>query len=158
MKTMKLMLIGCLMIGVSPFLHAQSKSVAAKPVKTSAAVKPVPQKAAVKGVLPQVEIAKQIAQGEAVFSFLGTYSIYAGVQKLQIGKFTLREDGSYTVTVNSDQESYGNGSYEYNVDTKSQVWKAGLFVSNKYTGVLQKTNNAKLRILLSKSTYAEKID
>jgi hypothetical protein len=70
----------------------------------------------------------------------------------------LREDGSYTVTVNSDQESYGNGTYEYNVDTKSLVWKAGLFVSNKYNGVLQKINNGKLRILFSKSTYAEKID
>lgn len=95
---------------------------------------------------------------EGEFSFLGTYSIFAGVQKLPIGKFTLRDDGSYTVIVNSDQESYGNGIYEYNVDSKSLVWKAGLFVSNKYTGVLQKTNNAKLRILLSKSTYAEKID
>jgi len=146
------------MIGAIPSVHAQSKPVATKPATSSAAVKTVPQKAVVKGVLPQVEIAKQIAKGEAAFSFLGSYSIYAGVQKLQIGKFTLREDGSYTVTVNSDQESYGNGTYEYNVDTKSLVWKAGLFVSNKYNGVLQKINNGKLRILFSKSTYAEKID
>ena len=158
MKTTKLILIGCLMICAIPFVHAQSKPFATRPATSSAAVKTVPQKAVVKGVLPQVEIAKQIAKGEAAFSFLGSYSIYAGVQKLQIGKFTLREDGSYTVTVNSDQESYGNGTYEYNVDTKSLVWKAGLFVSNKYNGVLQKINNGKLRILFSKSTYAEKID
>ena len=158
MKTLKSILIGCLLMGAIPFVHSQSKAVATKPTTSSAAVKTVSQKAVVKGVLPQVEIAKQIAKGEAAYSFLGTYSIYAGVQKLQIGKFTLREDGTYTVTVNSDQDNHGNGIYEYNVDSKSLVWKGGLFVSNKYNGELKKMDNGKLRILLSKSTYAEKID
>jgi len=160
MKTMKSLLIGCLVMGsISVYAQstsASSKSAAAKAPAAPAAAKASTQKAAVKAVRPQVEIAQQIAQGQTAFAFLGTYNIYAGVQKTQIGTCTLNNDGTYTVTVNSDATSHGVGSYEYKADTKTLVWKGGLFLSNKYNGVFQKNN--KLRIMLSKSTYAEKID
>ena len=160
MKTMKSLLIGCLVMGsISVYAQstsASSKSAAAKAPAAPAAAKASTQKAAVKAVLPQVEIAQQIAQGQTAFAFLGTYNIYAGVQKTQIGTCTLNNDGTYTVTVNSDATSHGVGSYEYKADTKALVWKGGLFLSNKYNGVFQKSN--KLRIVLSNSTYAEKID
>jgi hypothetical protein len=150
MKTMKLLLIGYLVLGSISFATAQSKS--------TTSTKAPSQKAAVKAVLPQVEIAQQIAQGQTAFSFLGTYNIYAGVQKTNIGKCILNSDGSYTVTVNSDATGHGVGSYEYDGSSKTLVWKGGLFLSNKYNGVFQKTSNGKLRILLSKPTFAEKID
>ena len=160
MKTMKSLLIGCLVMGsISVYAQstsASSKSAAAKAPAAPAAAKASTQKAAVKAVLPQVEIAQQIAQGQTAFAFLGTYNIYAGVQKTQIGTCTLNNDGTYTVTVNSDATSHGVGSYEYKADSKTLVCKGGLCLSNKYNGVFQKNN--KLRILLSKSTYAEKID
>ena len=159
MKSFKLFLLGVLLLCSSQLVLAQSKTVPAKPVNTSASAKSTTtQKAAVKAVLPQVEIAQQIAKGQSEFSLLGTYSIHAGVQKTIIGKCTLNSDGTYTVTVNSDENNHGNGIYEYKADTKTLVWKGGLFVSNAYSGALQKMNNGKLRIVLSKSTYAEKID
>lgn len=158
MKTMKCTLIGFFLVAGIQLTQAQAKVISPKPSVSSAATKTASQKASVKAVLPQVEIANQIAKGESEFSFLGTYSIYAGVQKIIIGKFTLRQDGTYTVVVNSDENSYSNGFYEYNLNSKTLVWKGGLFVSNKYNGVFQKMSNGKLRILFSKSTYAEKID
>ncbi len=159
MKTMKSLLIGCLALVSISAAHAQSTSASSKSAAPKAAAVPTKastQKAALKAVLPQVEIAQQIAQGQTAFAFLGTYNIYAGVQKTQIGTCTLNNDGTYTVTVNSDATSHGVGSYEYKADSKTLVWKGGLFLSNKYNGVFQKSN--KLRIVLSKSTYAEKID
>lgn len=158
MKTFKLFLLGVLLLCSSQLVLAQTKTAQAKPATVAASTKATPSKAAVKAVLPQVEIAQQIAKGQSEFSLLGTYSIHAGVQKTIIGKCTLNSDGTYTVTVNSDENNHGNGIYEYKADTKTLVWKGGLFVSNAYSGVLQKMNNGKLRIVLSKSTYAEKID
>ena len=154
MKTMKFLLIGFSILGSLQLVNAQSKTIPAKAAATTASAKATTQKA----VLPQVEIAQQIAKGQNEFSLLGTYGIYAGVQKTNIGKCTLNSDGTYTVTVNSDETSHGNGIYQYNSDTKTLVWKGGLFVSNGYGGTLQKMNNGKLRIVLSRSTYAEKID
>lgn len=156
MKTMKIFLIGFFVFGSIYFAAAQTKPTAAKATAPAISAKAATQKAAVKAVLPQVEIAQQIAQGQTAFAFLGKYNLYAGVQKTNIGTCTLNNDGSYTVTVNSDATNHGVGSYEYNADTKTLVWKGGLFLSNKYNGVFQKNN--KLRIILSKSTYAEKID
>lgn len=156
MKTMKIFLIGFFVFGSIYFAASQTKPTAAKATAPAISAKATTQKAAVKAVLPQVEIAQQIAQGQTAFSFLGKYNLYAGVQKTNIGTCTLNNDGSYTVTVNSDATNHGVGSYEYNADTKTLVWKGGLFLSNKYNGVFQKNN--KLRIVLSKSTYAEKID
>lgn len=156
MKTMKIFLIGFFVFGSIYFAAAQTKPTAAKATAPAISAKATTQKAAVKALLPQVEIAQQIAQGQTAFAFLGKYNLYAGVQKTNIGTCTLNNDGSYTVTVNSDATNHGVGSYEYNVDTKTLVWKGGLFLSNKYNGVFQKNN--KLRIILSKSTYAEKID
>ena len=158
MKTFKLFLLGVLLLCSSQLVLAQTKTAQAKPATVAASTKATLSKAAVKAVLPQVEIAQQIAKGQSEFSLLGTYSIHAGVQKTIIGKCTLNSDGTYTVTVNSDENNHGNGIYEYKADTKTLVWKGGLFVSNAYSGVLQKMNNGKLRIVLSKSTYAEKID
>lgn len=158
MKTFKLFLLGVSLLCSSQLILAQSKTAQAKPATVAASTKATPSKAAVKAVLPQVEIAQQIAKGQSEFSLLGTYSIHAGVQKTIIGKCTLNSDGTYTVTVNSDENNHGNGIYEYKADTKTLVWKGGLFVSNAYSGALQKMNNGKLRIVLSKSTYAEKID
>lgn len=158
MKTFKLFLLGVLLLCSSQLVLAQTKTAQAKPATVAASTKATPSKAAVKAVLPQVEIAQQIAKGQSEFSLLGTYSIHAGVQKTIIGKCTLNSDGTYTVTVNSDENNHGNGIYEYKADTKTLVWKGGLFVSNAYSGALQKMNNGKLRIVLSKSTYAEKID
>ncbi len=156
MKTMKIFLIGFFVFGSIYFAAAQTKPTAAKATAPAISAKATTQKAAVKAVLPQVEIAQQIAQGQTAFSFLGKYNLYAGVQKTNIGTCTLNNDGSYTVTVNSDVTNHGVGTYEYNADTKTLVWKGGLFLSNKYNGVFQKNN--KLRIVLSKSMYAEKID
>ncbi|MEN9745130.1 MAG: hypothetical protein RL640_968 [Bacteroidota bacterium] len=156
MKTMKIFLIGFFVFGSIYFAASQTKPTAAKATAPAISAKAATQKAAVKAVLPQVEIAQQIAQGQTAFAFLGKYNLYAGVQKTNIGTCTLNNDGSYTVTVNSDATNHGVGSYEYNADTKTLVWKGGLFLSNKYNGVFQKNN--KLRIILSKSTYAEKID
>lgn len=158
MKTFKLFLLGVLLLCSSQLVLAQTKTAQAKPSTVAASTKATLSKAAVKAVLPQVEIAQQIAKGQSEFSLLGTYSIHAGVQKTIIGKCTLNSDGTYTVTVNSDENNHGNGIYEYKADTKTLVWKGGLFVSNAYSGALQKMNNGKLRIVLSKSTYAEKID
>lgn len=158
MKTFKLFLLGVLLLCSSQLVLAQTKTAQAKPATVAASTKATPSKAAVKAVLPQVEIAQQIAKGQSEFSLLGTYSIHAGVQKTIIGKCTLNSDGTYTVTVNCDENNHGNGIYEYKADTKTLVWKGGLFVSNAYSGALQKMNNGKLRIVLSKSTYAEKID
>ena len=158
MKTFKLFLLGVLLLCSSQLVLAQTKTAQAKPATVAASTKATLSKAAVKAVLPQVEIAQQIAKGQSEFSLLGTYSIHAGVQKTIIGKCTLNSDGTYTVTVNSDENNHGNGIYEYKADTKTLVWKGGLFVSNAYSGALQKMNNGKLRIVLSKSTYAEKID
>ena len=158
MKTMKLFMLGFFVLGTLQLVHAQSKTLPVKPAAAPAASKPTTQKAAVKAILPQVEIAQQIAKGQSEFSLLGTYGIYAGVQKTNIGKCTLNGDGTYTVTVNSDENSHANGIYEYKADTKTLVWKGGLFVSNGYGGSMQKSSNGKLRILLSRSTYAEKID
>jgi len=155
MKTMKIFLIGFFVFGSIYFAAAQTKPTAAKATAPAISAKATTQKAAVKAVLPQVEIAQQIAQGQTAFAFLGKYIIYAGVQKTQIGTCTLNNDG-YTVTVNSDATNHGVGSYEYKADSKTLVWKGGLFLSNKYNGVFQKNN--KLRIVLSKSTFAEKID
>ncbi|GDX44292.1 hypothetical protein LBMAG23_12690 [Bacteroidota bacterium] len=156
MKTMKIFLIGFFVFGSIYFAAAQTKPTAAKATAPAISAKATTQKAAVKALLPQVEIAQQIAQGQTAFAFLGKYNLYAGVQKTNIGTCTLNNDGSYTVTVNSDATNHGVGSYEYNADTKTLVWKGGLFLSNKYNGVFQKNN--KLRIIFSKSTYAEKID
>jgi uncharacterized protein with beta-barrel porin domain len=156
MKTMKIFLIGFFVFGSIYFAAAQTKPTAAKATAPAISAKATTQKAAVKAVLPQVEIAQQIAQGQTAFSFLGKYNLYAGVQKTNIGTCTLNNDGTYTVTVNSDATNHGVGSYEYKADSKTLVWKGGLFLSNKYNGVFQKNN--KLRIVLSKSTFAEKID
>lgn len=153
---MKIFLIGFFVFWSIYFAASQTKPTAAKATAPAISAKATTQKAAVKAVLPQVEIAQQIAQGQTAFAFLGKYNLYAGVQKTNIGTCTLNNDGSYTVTVNSDATSHGVGSYEYKADTKTLVWKGGLFLSNKYNGVFQKNN--KLRIVLSKSTYAEKID
>ncbi len=154
MKTMKILLIGISLIASNQFVTAQAKSTPKKVVTTTASAKTTNQKA----VLPQVEIAQQIAQGQSDFAFLGTYNILAGVQKTKIGFFTLQKDGVYKVTVNSDENSYAQSSYEYSPSTKTLKWTGGLFLSNQYGGQIIKGNNSKLRIRLSKSTYAEKID
>jgi hypothetical protein len=154
MKTMKILLIGLSLIASNQFVTAQAKPTATKVVTTSASVKATTQKA----ILPQVEIAQQIAQGQSEFAFLGTYNILAGVQKTKIGFFTLQKDGVYKVTVNSDENSYAQSSYEYSPSTKTLKWTGGLFLSNQYGGQIIKGSNSTLRIQLSKSTYAEKID
>lgn len=159
MKTMKRLLIVFFLISAAQGIHAQAKTTASKKSVTPAAsAKPSPQNAAVKNILPQLSIAQQIAKAQSSIAFLGTYGIYAGVQKLSIGKCTLKEDGSYTVAVNSDADNHGVGVYEFNPESKTLVWKGGLFLSNKYGGAIQQPANGKLRIQLSKSTYAEKID
>lgn len=158
MKTMKLFMIGCLVIGSITFVGAQTKTSSTKSTVSTTVSKPIAPKAAVKNVLPQVEIAKQIAQGQTAFAFLGTYNIHAGVQKTIIGQCKLLDDGSYTITVNSDADSHGIGNYAYDAVAKKLIWKGGLFLSNKYNGVLQLAKNGKLHILLSGSTFAEKID
>lgn len=159
MKTMKRILIVCFLMSAVEAVQAQVKTTAVKkPATTAATSKPNPQTAAVKKILPQLSIAEEIAKAQSSVAFLGTYGIYAGVQRLSIGKCTLKEDGSYTVTVNSDADNHGVGIYEFNPESKTLVWKGGLFLTNKYGGVMQQSSNGKLRILLSKSTYAEKID
>ena len=109
-------------------------------------------------ILPQDEISKRIIRGNADFPFLGDYVLYAGVQKTKIGTCTLNNNGTYSITVNSDSENHGVGIYDYDPSTKSLVWKGGLFLSNSYQGVFQKGKNGKLRIVLSKSTFAEKVN
>jgi hypothetical protein len=158
----RLIFVGLIMAG-SFYSIGQTKSPTAKsattPAKTTtSAVKAPAQKSTVKAQLPQLEIAAQIVKGQSEFSFLGTYTIFAGIQKLPIGTCTLKDDGTYTVSVNSDASNYGQGIYEYNSDAKNLIWKGGLFVTNKYNGTIVKSGNGKIRILLSKSTYAEKIN
>lgn len=154
MKTMKTLLIGMFFISATQFLAAQTKSTPAKVAAPGTATKVAIGKA----VLPQVEIAKQIAQGQSEFSFLGSYAIHAGVQKTKIGNFTLLKDGTYNLSVNSDENSHATSSYEYDPSTKTLKWMGGMFLSKQYGGVMTKSSNGKLRILLSSSTYAEKID
>lgn len=159
MKTIKGLLIVFFLISTVQGIHAQAKTIAPKKSVTPATTaKPNPQNTAVKNILPQLSIAQQISKAQSSIPFLGTYGIYAGVQKLFIGKCTLKEDGSYTVAVNSDTDNHGVGVYEFNPESKTLVWKSGLFLSNKYDGAIMQPANGKLRIQLSKSTYAEKID
>ena len=155
MKQIKFLALGLLFITSTQISFAQSKTVPQKTVTSAATAS---QKAPVKAVLPQVEIAQQIIKGQTEFSFLGKYGIFAGVQKTKIGFFFLEPDGSYRVTVNSDENNYATGFYEYNSISKTLIWKGGLFLSNNYKGVMKKMDNGKVRILFSPSTYAEKID
>ena len=70
MKQIKFLVLGLLFITSTQISFAQSKTVPQKTVTSAATAS---QKAPVKAVLPQVEIAQQIAKGQNEFSFLGKY-------------------------------------------------------------------------------------
>ena len=158
MKQRNIFLIGLAIALSIQASFSQTKPVASKAATSKSTVASASAKAPVKAVLPQVEIAQQIAKGQSEFSLLGNYAIYAGVQKTNIGHFTLAADGTYKVTVKSDENSYGTGFYEYDAVNKSLVWKGGLFASNGYKGSIKKLDNGGLQVQLSKSTFAEKIN
>jgi len=132
--------------------NSQSSSVAAK--KTTETV----LSTSVNKPFPQNEIANTISSGNQVHSFLGVYSIHAGVQKTDIGRLTLESNGQYKVSLVSDRDKVSTGTYEYGVKSGLLAWTGGFLLSKKFKGELSKTQEGSVKIYLSPSTYAVKVD
>lgn len=88
----------------------------------------------------------------------GRYAIYTGVQKTYIGHFILLTNGVYKVALNSAEESYGTGTYRYDMGKNGIDWTGGLFFTNQWGGKWSVDSTSKARIVLNKQTYAEKTD
>lgn len=114
--------------------------------------------ASVNKPFPQNEITNTISSGNQVHSFLGVYSIHAGVQKTDIGRLTLESNGQYKVSLASDRDKVATGTYEYGVKSGALVWTGGFLLSKKFKGELSNTQEGRVKIYLSPSTYAVKVD
>lgn len=103
------------------------------------------------------QIVNEIQQGEKDLHFLGDYQLFAGVQEINIGHFTLNDDGTYRVVVNSDTSVYSIGKYEFDPMNKSLKWVSGLFYTNNYDGIINNTHAQYLKIYFNSYTLGQKI-
>ena len=107
---------------------------------------------------PKNQIGDQISIGQNATSFIGLYNIHAGVQKNLIGTLILQSDGEYKVSLVSDAERIATGIYEYSAKSSSLAWTGGFFLSKRFKGELGKDELGRVKIYLSPSTYAVKVD
>lgn len=87
---------------------------------------------------------------------MGRYQILTGIQKNYIGHFFLSADGTYRVALNSDEETYASGTYQYVPETESVKWLSGLFFQNRWDGKLEKKPNGDYQIIFNGKAMAEK--
>lgn len=93
---------------------------------------------------------------ESNTALAGRYQILTGIQKNYIGHFYLSADGSYRVALNSDEDTYASGTYQYVPETQSVKWLSGLFFQNRWEGKLVKQTNGDYQIVFNGKAMAEK--
>ncbi|MFN5325747.1 MAG: hypothetical protein ACK5B8_00885 [Bacteroidota bacterium] len=146
-----------LVLGLTICSHSFSQKKGAD-VKAQSSVESTLMSSSVNKPFPQTQIAAKISVGEKEFSFIGTYVIYAGVPKTVIGKLMLQPNGEYLVSWETDPGKKASGTYEFFPKAKGLAWTGGFFLSKRFKGEIKGTENGVLRIVLSSSTYAEKVD
>ena len=87
---------------------------------------------------------------------MGTYLIYSGIPSTYIGKLVLMKDNSYKVSLIPNDDLFDTGgTFLYQPEDKTILWKSGLCKINKWNGNLVNKNREKDRIVFNKATYAE---
>jgi len=87
---------------------------------------------------------------------VGTYLIYSGIPSTYIGKLVLMKDNTYKVSLIPNDDLFDTGgTFLYQPEDKTILWKSGLCKINKWNGNLVNKNKEKDRIVFNKATYAE---